>query len=34
VINAEVKTEYELTELSKEYAELANLAKEDRDEKS
>jgi low affinity Fe/Cu permease len=34
VINAEVKTEYELTELSKEYAELADLAKEDMDEKS
>jgi low affinity Fe/Cu permease len=31
VINAEVKTEYELTELSKEYTELAELAKEEKD---
>ena len=34
IISIEDRTEQELTELSKEYAELANLAKEDRDEKS
>jgi low affinity Fe/Cu permease len=33
VINAEIKTELELTELSKEYTELAELAKEVRDRK-
>lgn len=33
MINAEVKTEYELNELSKGYAELAEQAKEEKDEK-